>query len=251
MHTIGQPFILLDSTESTNIHAMAEAHARLAGHGTAFFAQEQTSGKGQRGKSWLSEPGKNIILSVVLQPREMNPADVFPLHLISALACFDLFNKYAGGETAIKWPNDLYWRDRKAGGILIENAVLGNRVEFSIVGMGININQTLFPEQLVNPVSLRQITGKTHAAPEMARELCGLLDKRYSQFLKTGMDQLLVEYNQHLFARGRQVWLKTGNIRSKWVVKGVDRNGLLLAEAVGEKRSFAFGEVEWMETLMD
>jgi BirA family biotin operon repressor/biotin-[acetyl-CoA-carboxylase] ligase len=244
MDTLGHPFTVLDSTESTNIHAMAMAHARLAGHGTAYFAHEQTAGRGQRGKSWISEPGENIILSVVLQPEGMNPSDPFPLHALTALACFDLFNKYAGDETAIKWPNDLYWRDRKSGGILIESALSGEKIRHAVVGIGININQVDFPADLPNPVSLRQITGKRHDAESLARELCHHLEYRYRQFGEEGFEKLLQEYNGHLFARGKTVQLKTGPEVRRVHVYGVDGQGRLLVGIDGQQ-ALAFGNVEW------
>jgi BirA family biotin operon repressor/biotin-[acetyl-CoA-carboxylase] ligase len=244
MQTIGHPFIILDSTESTNIHAMALAHARLTGHGAAFFALEQTAGRGQRGKSWSSEPGENIILSVVLQPEGLSPANPFPLHALAGLACSDFFNKYAGDETTIKWPNDLYWRDRKAGGVLIESTISGEKIRHAVVGMGININQVAFPSHLPNPVSLRQITGKRHDAVGMARELCSLLERRYQQCAGGGFDAILETYNKRLYARGRTVTLNIGGSEASWEVLGVDRDGRLHVRG-REEKALSFGEVEW------
>ena len=86
-----------------------------------------------------------------------------------SLPAYDFFNFYAIDETSIKWPNDIYWRDRKAGGILIENILQGKKWKFAIVGIGININQTLFPASLPNPVSLKQITGKTFNVVELGK----------------------------------------------------------------------------------
>ena len=160
MLKIGHPIIELSSVESTNIYAMQMAHARLASPGTVYFAWEQTAGKGQRQKSWKSEPGQNLILSAVTTPEVAFRENQFRLSCSAALACRDFFSKYAGDETTIKWPNDLYWRDRKAGGILIENIIRGIHWEYAIIGIGININQTFFDPSLPNPVSLKQITGK-------------------------------------------------------------------------------------------
>jgi BirA family transcriptional regulator, biotin operon repressor / biotin---[acetyl-CoA-carboxylase] ligase len=245
MRTIGDPFIILDSVDSTNIHAMAQAHAGLADHGAAFFAREQTAGRGQRGRHWQSEPGVNVILSVVLHPRDFHPADPFPLQAIAALACYDLFNRYAGDETAIKWPNDLYWRDRKAGGILIESSISGEKYRHAVVGMGININQSGFPAELVNPVSLRQITGKEHDVESMARELCNHLEHRFQQWLEGYEVNLLEVYNQRLYARGRTAdFCHRGNMVTARV-DGVDRQGLLLVHT-DQPESWSFGDVDWI-----
>ncbi|MDB5209488.1 MAG: biotin--[acetyl-CoA-carboxylase] ligase, partial [Sediminibacterium sp.] len=113
----------LTVVESTNIYAMERLQANLAAHGAAFFAHHQTAGKGQRGKTWSDEPGSNIALSVIVDCSSFLLTKQFPLSVMVAVACHDLFNKYATGGTFIKWPNDVYWRDRKAAGILIENQV--------------------------------------------------------------------------------------------------------------------------------
>src|SRR5258708_3284634 len=152
---IGHSFIELQSVDSTNNYAMARAAAGDAAHGTLFFAYEQWAGKGQRGRTWTSIPGENIILSAVLEPVALPASQAFLLSACVALACHDLFSQYAGPEQPlIKWPNDLYWRDRKAGGILIENSFKGNQWTLAIAGMGININQVVFPATARNPVSL-------------------------------------------------------------------------------------------------
>ncbi|HXL72345.1 MAG TPA: biotin--[acetyl-CoA-carboxylase] ligase, partial [bacterium] len=144
--SIGHAFIELGSVDSTNNYAMARAAAGLADHGTLYFAHEQWAGKGSRGRTWTSKPGENIILSAVLEPVALVSSQAFALSACVALACHDLFSQYAGAEaTRIKWPNDLYWGDRKAGGILIENNFRGDRWAFAIAGIGININQTEFP----------------------------------------------------------------------------------------------------------
>jgi BirA family biotin operon repressor/biotin-[acetyl-CoA-carboxylase] ligase len=245
MRTIGEPFLILDTVDSTNIHAMALAHARLADHGTAVFAHHQTHGKGQRGRQWRSEPGENIILSVVLRPTTLSPADPFPLQAIAALACYDLFNRHAGDETAIKWPNDIYWRDRKAGGILVESSILGNSYRHVVVGMGININQVVFPSDIARPVSLRQITGTRHDAEKLARELCTDLEARYQQWLGGQELEMLAEYNDHLFARGNTAELRhNGEVRRVRIL-GVDRQGRLLVHSDRDE-AWSFGEVDWI-----
>jgi BirA family biotin operon repressor/biotin-[acetyl-CoA-carboxylase] ligase len=231
--------------DSTNNYAMARATAGTAPHGTLVFARDQWAGKGQRGRTWTSKPGENIILSAVLEPVALPASAVFGLSVAVALACHDLFSHYAGSEsTAIKWPNDLYWNDRKAGGILIENHFKGDRWLYAIAGMGININQVEFPPTARHPVSLRQITGKTFESLQLARELGGLLDKRYSELEAGSSADQLHQYNQRLYGRGREVRLKKDNAVFSTVVQGVSPQGMLLTRDVLD-RQFAFGEVEW------
>jgi BirA family biotin operon repressor/biotin-[acetyl-CoA-carboxylase] ligase len=243
---IGHAFIELESVDSTNNYAMARAVSGTLSHGTLVFAHDQWAGKGQRGRNWMSRPGENIVLSAVLEPVVLPSTAGFALSVAVALACHDLFSQYAGSEpTSIKWPNDVYWNDRKAGGILIENHFKGERWLYAIAGMGMNINQVEFPPTARNPVSLRQITGKTFDSLQLARELGGFLDKRYAELETGDAAGQLREYNQRLYCRGREVRLKKENAVFRTVVEGVSAHGELLTRDALE-RQFSFGEVEWI-----
>ena len=241
---IGEPFIELFTIDSTNNYAMAQAHEGLASHGTVYITQHQTAGKGQRHKSWATNPGENITMSCVLEPSGPNSTRPFLLSAAIALACRDFFNDYTRGDTTIKWPNDIYWRDRKAGGILIENIYRASRWQFAIAGIGLNLNQTLFPPDLPNPVSLKQVTGRDHDRIAMARELCARLDGRYREFLQEE-NTLLEEYNRCLYRAGEQVRLKKENVVFQATIIGASAMGQLVTKDVIEKR-FDFGEIEWV-----
>ena len=249
INTIGHPFIELDAVDSTNNYAFDKLQANLAAHGTAYFAQEQTAGKGQRGKSWNAESGSNILLSVTLDTAFLSIHQQFLLSVASALAAHDLFAKYAGDETKIKWPNDIYWRDRKAGGILIESSVKTNKSgkavwKWAVMGLGININQTKFPKNLANPVSLKQITGKNFDTVLLAKELCVCLQKRFAQLKKGATKKQLEEYNLHLYKRNQPIRLKKKNAAFHCVMKGVNTAGELMVSGAAQE-SFVWGEVEW------
>jgi BirA family biotin operon repressor/biotin-[acetyl-CoA-carboxylase] ligase len=240
---IGQPFIELTEVESTNMYAMEQLQANMAGHGTAFFAHHQTAGKGQRGKTWIAEKDMHIALSVTVDTSFLLVTEQFRLSVAVALAVYDFFSKYAGDETSIKWPNDLYWRDRKAGGILIENIVKGKQWHSSVIGIGININQPSFPAALKNPVSLKQITGKSFDPVVLAKELCACLENRYRQLAAHGFQTMLTRYNELLFNRGEKTRLKKNSVVFNCVIEGVSAIGEL---AVSGGMSFRFGEVEWV-----
>jgi BirA family biotin operon repressor/biotin-[acetyl-CoA-carboxylase] ligase len=243
---IGHAFIELESVDSTNNYAMAGALSGALSHGALVFAHDQWAGKGQRGRQWASQPGENIILSTVLEPVALAATAGFPLSVAVALACHDLFSHYACPEpTTIKWPNDLYWNDRKAGGILIENHFKGERWLYAIAGMGININQVEFPPTARNPVSLRQITGKTFDSLQLARELGVFLDRRYAELVTGDTAGQLQQYNARLYGRGREVRLKKENAVFRTTVEEVNAQGELLTRDVLERR-FTFGEVEWL-----
>jgi len=248
INSIGRSFTTLEEVDSTNTYAMKRFQEKLAAHGDAFFAHHQVAGKGQRGKTWNTEPGSNIALSVILDTSFLPLYRQFALSAAVAVATHDLFNNYAGDEVRIKWPNDIYWRDRKAGGILIESSIGSNATgapqwNGAVAGIGLNINQTSF-NQLQNPVSLKQITGKNFSTVELAKELCVFLEKRWQQLKHGKADELLALYNNHLYKKGEKVKLKKDNATFFCVVDSVNEHGeLLVKEHVQE--SFSFGEVQW------
>lgn len=249
-NTIGHSFIELDEIDSTNNYAFDLLQANLATHGTTVFARTQTAGKGQRGKTWNSEPGTNIITSVILDTSFLSTVQQFPLSIAIALGVHDFFSKYAGDESKIKWPNDIFWRDRKAGGILIENSITSRIAEigswhWAVIGIGININQTIFPKQLTNPVSLKQITGKEFDVLMLTKELYTFLDFRYQQLRKKKLKEQLLQYNQYLYKRDESVRLKKENAAFHCTIEGVNKNGELLVKGT-TKENFTFGEVKWI-----
>ncbi len=239
---VGEPFIVLKQVASTNNYAMEQVKTGSAGHGAAWLALDQTGGKGQRNRAWVSETGKNILLSVILDANSWKTSELFKVSVAAALAAHDFFIKYVPDNISIKWPNDIYAGDRKAGGILIENIIRGNIWQFAIVGVGLNINQDVFDAALPNPVSLKQLTGKVHDVIEMAMELCNCLDYRYNQLITAGFGIMLQQYNAVLYKKEALVELRKGNVVSSHIIKGVNALGQL---ETGQQ-VFDFGEVEWL-----
>jgi BirA family transcriptional regulator, biotin operon repressor / biotin---[acetyl-CoA-carboxylase] ligase len=238
-------FKILDTVDSTNNYAMAKVRAGMAKHGMAIFAREQTAGKGQRGKSWQTQAQQNIALSLILNTDTLRTDQQFYLSMLVALGVNDFIKEYAGGETAIKWPNDLYWRDRKAGGILIETVFKGSTWQWAVVGIGININQTRFDKSLPNPVSLSQITGKTYDVILLAKELYGFVMKRVGAIATIKTDSVVQEYNDSLYKLNQTVKLKKANAIFKTTIRGVSVSGQLHTADTME-RQFDFGEVQWV-----
>jgi BirA family biotin operon repressor/biotin-[acetyl-CoA-carboxylase] ligase len=236
---------------------MAKVHAGLAKHGDAFFALQQTGGKGQRGKTWHTGNGENIALSIVVEPKRLPLAEQFRISAASALVCCDFFSTYAGEETSVKWPNDIYWRDRKAGGILIENVIGRNTLaasasaahhnlwKYAVIGIGINVNQSVFEQQLTNAVSLRQITGRQFDVANLAKALHQLVLERMDSVATEDFNELLDAYNARLFRLNCPVKLKKGTVEFETTIKGVTKNGQLYTTDVIDNY-FGFGEVEWI-----
>ena len=224
---------------------MAKVHAGMAKHGDCWFTNHQTEGKGQRGKVWISGPGDSIALSIVFNPKHLGILNPFQLSTAVALGLWDFYSEQAGQETFIKWPNDIYWRDRKAAGILIENKYSGKDWKWAVVGIGVNINQTEFDASLANPVSLKQITGKMFDTVVLARQLHDKVLQRTTALFTNPYPPMLAEYNRHLYKTGQAVKLKKDNMVFETIVQGVSAQGQLLTKDVIEKQ-FEFGEVEWV-----
>lgn len=242
--SLGEPFIELQQVESTNNYATGVVHAGLAQHGMVVFTHHQTKGKGQHNRTWQSEAGKNIAMSLVLQPPDLALSQAFLLSMATALGLRDFFAAYAGEETKVKWPNDLYWRDRKAAGILIENVVQSSEWKAAIIGVGININQTAFGTFTNKAVSLKQITGIEYEPLLLAKALCTHLSKAY-EVLQKLPSEIIEEYKNHLYKMNETVRLKKGSRVFDAVVKDVTALGELVVQHAVEER-FAVGEVEWV-----
>lgn len=248
--TIGLPFIELQSVDSTNNYARAQIHAELAHHGMAIFAHEQTKGKGQPGRKWATEKDAGMALSIIVQPDFLSPVQQFQLSACAAMSAHQVIAVLAGDETTIKWPNDIYWRNRKAGGILIESIISHNRPghpawQWAIVGIGFNINQEKFPDWLPNPVSLKQITGKHFDIMSMAKDYCRHFDANYTLLRNGGFDQVYQYYISHLFKKGELVKLKENSRVFEATIKTVTEQGKLIVQHSMEEE-FISGQLEWV-----
>src|ERR1035441_10550859 len=141
---IGKNLITLDSVASTNNFAKDMLSNTRPVEGTAIMAKEQYAGRGQMGNAWETESGKNLTCSFILYPEFLEADKQFFLNMAVALAVKDFCEHVLHDEIKIKWPNDIYYHDKKLGGILIENSISGNKISSSVIGIGINVNQTAF-----------------------------------------------------------------------------------------------------------
>ena len=235
----------LEHTDSTN-NWIANHEKELNGL-TLVYSYAQTAGRGQRGNSWESEPGKNITASIFFTPKNYEAARQFHISEAIALAIVDFLLEF-GVEAKIKWPNDIYVGDRKICGILVEHSVIGRNISRTIAGFGINMNQTLFLSDAPNPVSLSMLTGLSYDINESVR----LLSKKLEEYLEKldAPEKLHAEFLE-------LVWRKDGEFhdffdrgrseRIKGKIEDVRPDGLLVVTTErGEKREYAFKEVEFI-----
>ena len=206
---LGAPLIELSTIDSTNIYAMAQIKAGLAKSGSCYTADFQTNGKGQHGRVWESSKGRNLLCSYILELNTLDalknwtPADQIGFSAAIALGARAFFAAFAGSETKIKKPNDIYFSDRKAGGILIENLVRGQEWTWAVIGIGMNINQTEFsPEALnsvsSNPISLQEITNQSWDVKKMQEHLSEALNNAIHDWLQFGEEATLKTLEQDI-----------------------------------------------------
>ena len=203
---LGAPLIELSTIDSTNIYAMAQIKAGLAKSGSCFRADFQTQGKGQHGRVWESSKGQNILCSYILELEKLDalkkwaPTDQIGFSAAIALGARAFFAAFAGSETKIKKPNDIYFRDRKAGGILIENLVRGKEWTWAVIGIGMNINQTAFSSAAVNsvssnPISLQEISNQSWDVKKMQQHLSEALTTAIQNWLTEGDEKTIEALN--------------------------------------------------------
>ena len=155
----GKVFIHLSSVDSTNNYASKLLNEEVE-DGTVIIADYQTNGRGQYDRAWLSNTGENLLCSIIYKPTFLHASNVHQMHWVVSAAIFDWLDELSFTELSIKPPNDVYFQKRKLGGILIQNSIQKNVVQHSIIGIGINVNQTMFDPSLPNPVSMKQISGR-------------------------------------------------------------------------------------------
>ena len=156
---------------------------------TYLYAGYQTAGRGQTGNGWESEKGKNLLCSILLPPNK----NLYLLNIAVSVAIVRMINE----PLTIKWPNDIYYHDKKLAGILLENAIVGSEIKYTIAGIGLNVNQTAFVSDAPNPISLRQITGKEYDVDQMMNNLIEAVEA----VLNEPEEAIWQEYKAHLYRR--------------------------------------------------
>jgi len=243
---IAQKIITLETVHSTNNYliSLLEKDKNTLEEGTVLITSEQTAGRGTGNNTWESERGKNLTFSLLLYPAFLRPENQFQLSKAIALGVAD-YVELVVGKAKVKWTNDIYVDDKKIAGILIENSISGSRMTSSVVGIGLNINQTKFYSNAPNPVSLAQITGCEYHLEDELIKLCNCLQKRYLQLQKTTLNSALNhDYLAHLYRFGDFHIYAADNKRFTAKIVGVDKIGrLILENQQAERQHFAFKEV--------
>ena len=241
---MGQQLHFLQACPSTNTEAHQLLIKNEATEGCTVVTTHQTAGRGQRGNTWEAEPGKNITLSVVLMPKFLAIKHQFYLNMAVSLGVHDLLRELGLHKAQVKWPNDLFFEDKKLGGILIENSINSLTLQHSIVGIGLNMNQLAFGYSTAT--SLAKVLGYTLNLEQVTNRLLELLEKRYLELRNGKTAKLKYEYLQVLYRYQEQHLYEVQNKRVAGQIVGVDEEGRLAVEIDGELRYFGFKEIAFV-----
>lgn len=195
--------IRLNETDSTNTYAKQLLAENKVTHATCIVTSNQTSGKGMQQNIWESEAGKNLTFSIICFPHFLAAANQFQLNKVVSLSVFDLLQKTVLTDNmSIKWPNDIYIGNRKAGGILIDASVIGKKMNWVVIGIGLNVNQQKFSKKLPNPTSLIHVTGNELDLDDLLNSYICLFHQRYAQLSANKNTEIDADYIKAMFRFG-------------------------------------------------
>ena len=235
--------IRLTETDSTNNYLREWSVKDKLPEGSLVIADFQTAGKGQVGNSWESEAGKNLMFSLLLYPDFLPANRQFLISQIASLSVKETLEDYTDSVT-VKWPSDIYWKDRKICGMLIENDLSGQHLYCSIIGIGLNINQEFFRSDAPNPVSLIQITGKTYDREVVLSRFLRIFFRYYFLLLQEREEEIRAAYMAALYRGDGYYPYADGNGRFEARIHAIEPTGhLILQLRSGEQRRYAFKEV--------
>ena len=235
--------------DSTNNYLKKLVHDEHPEEGSMVITEFQSAGRGQMGNGWASEAGKNLLLSLLIYPDNLLANEQFIISRMASLAVKNCLDQFVD-DIRIKWPNDIYWKDKKIAGMLIENDVQGRYIQNSVIGIGININQQSFPEDLPNPVSLRQITGADNDIDNIAGIFVREFFLLYREFQDGKTTQIEDEYMLDLYRVNDYYWFKDEGGSFKAKIKEVMPSRHLVLETMdeGDLRQYTFKEVSFIDS---
>ncbi len=238
----------LNATDSTNSFLRQLSKNKGLGKWTAVTAEFQNQGRGQKGASWHSESGKNLICSILLQFQELKAEDQFMINCAVSLGVYQYLKRYNLPKLAIKWPNDIMSVSKKLGGILIENTLLGDKITNCIIGVGVNVNQESFPEDIPMAVSIKQLKGELIDRDIFLQDLLNSIQNKFDLVFDKKYDELFALYESALYRKDKARMFKEPSGKPfMGIIRGVSKQGLLLLEKEDESiTKYNFKEVIYL-----
>ena len=246
MKEANNPIVRILQTDSTNNYANQQIKQNVLPEGTVFLAYEQTSGRGQMDNVWESEPGANLLFSIVLYPDFLEMRRQFLLSKVVSLGIYQAMHEIVD-DVKIKWPNDVYVGNQKLCGILIENSIMSGVIKNTIVGIGLNVNQTVFKSNAPNPVSLKMLTNTHYDCDEILDRVLTGINNYYGLLCAGEFDQIDCEFLSVLYRLNERHLFKSNDLFWGEIV-GVNAIGqLMIKKDNGEISEFYFKEVEFLQ----
>ncbi|MDA1120974.1 MAG: biotin--[acetyl-CoA-carboxylase] ligase [Bacteroidetes bacterium] len=240
---MGKILKILPHCHSTNLVAAEMIQLGNVAEGALVYTDNQSNGRGQRGNIWESEPGMNLTFSLVLRPNFMDIKDQFNLNIMASVAITRMLKKEISGGVTVKWPNDIYVRDFKIAGILIENSVRSRKIEHSIVGIGLNVNQHKF--KTPKATSMKELTLKHYDLLEVLEKTAIHLEKAYLD-LRDSQSLIKMEYLNNMYWMEEPHLFKDSEVFIGRI-KGIDPQGKLLVQRGDQEFAYDIKEVEFLE----
>lgn len=243
---IGNAIHRLDEVDSTNAHIQMLVQKKVVDAGDVVVAGYQKQGKGQGQTRWISNPGENLTLSLFIKPDFLPPDRQFYITIFVTLSLYDLLSPFSK-DVRIKWPNDMYHKHQKIAGILIENTITGPAISATVIGVGLNVNQTKFPGELPNPTSLSLISGAFFDTGHVLDNLVTAFNYRYSQFENEEFTSMKQEYLERLYLRNKWYEFRTINgAKTGRIIDVQDTGELVFEEKENNQRQyFSYKEIEY------
>lgn len=240
-------YIYLEETDSTNSYL---ARLIAAEPGTPAYTVIRTSyqyaGRGQRGNRWEAQRGKNLLFSILLRPQNIKASDGFAIQQIVSLSILKTLSQYTAGFS-IKWPNDIYWKDKKICGFITENTITGENIDTSVVGIGINLNQRAFISTAPNPVSLWQIINRESSAQEIMEQITAEIIAGIEKYDAESSTAVNREYMNSMYrASGLYPYISNGREFRAMICSVTPQGELILCEEDGTISSYRFKEVKYI-----
>ncbi|HTH82390.1 MAG TPA: biotin--[acetyl-CoA-carboxylase] ligase [Mucilaginibacter sp.] len=244
---VGQNLLTLKEVDSTNNFLKnLLSNSKPVPEGTVIMAETQFAGRGQQQNKWHSEPGKNLTFSILLNPTFLSVANQFDLTRAMSLGVFDALQPHLGNELKIKWPNDIYYGDKKLGGMLIENILQGEKIKNAIIGIGLNINQEIFPADAANATSVKQILQRDYDLRVLLSEICGHIEAYYLHLKAGKIDFVRKQYLNRLYWFNQSRRFKAAGTEFNGTITAVKDNGLLLVKSNNEEKTYNLKEIEFL-----
>ncbi|MBO0592069.1 biotin--[acetyl-CoA-carboxylase] ligase [Cellulophaga sp. E16_2] len=226
--------IKLDAIDSTNLYLKKLMFNTQALDYTIVVADKQTSGRGQMGTTWVSEGGKNLTFSILKKFNNLEVSDQFELNICISMAIFRSLNELKIPDLKIKWPNDILSGSNKICGVLIENILSGSKIQASIIGIGLNVNQISF-NNLPNVSSLKLITGIQYDLDELLKIMAKNISAVFDHYFAGNQQNLKTQYLEHLFRKDKaSTFLNNSNTMFTGIIRNVTNEGKLLVEEEDE-----------------